>query len=111
MKKPTRLIQWPEVSPTWSQTAEDKVKRNDFSTTLTSDECAALEPVESEEPVENEEDDAVSIVQANYRNPAHAAALDEVLNAYAEDTMGGGETLKPSVRRNLVRWISNCTSF
>jgi GNAT superfamily N-acetyltransferase len=109
MKKPARLIQWPEVSPTWNQTAGDKVKSNDFPTTLTSDECAAIEQVESEEPVE--EEDAVSIVQANYRDPAHAAALDEVLSAYAEDAMGGGEALKPSVRRNLVSRLGIYSSF
>ncbi len=44
----------------------------------------------------------VQVVPADYANPAHAAALVELLDAYARDPMGGGHGLSDFARANLV---------
>lgn len=44
----------------------------------------------------------IEIIKADLGLPAHAAALFEVLNAYATDAMGGGEALSDFVRDNLA---------
>jgi GNAT superfamily N-acetyltransferase len=44
----------------------------------------------------------IRIVRADYRNPAHAAALVQLLDAYARDPMGGGEPLSDFARARLV---------
>lgn len=44
----------------------------------------------------------VEVVRARYNNPAHAAALVELLDAYARDPAGGGEPLSDFARDNLV---------
>ncbi|MGV6817694.1 MAG: N-acetyltransferase family protein [Thiotrichales bacterium] len=43
-----------------------------------------------------------NIVEIELNNPEHASALVGLLNAYAQDEMGGGATLDENVRRNLV---------
>jgi ribosomal protein S18 acetylase RimI-like enzyme len=45
---------------------------------------------------------AVNILQADYSNPAHAAALVMLLDAYAQDPMGGGHGLSDFAKVNLV---------
>ena len=45
---------------------------------------------------------AVRVCRADYSNPRHAAALVEMLDAYASDPMGGGEPLSAFARANLV---------
>lgn len=44
----------------------------------------------------------IRIVQADYRNPVHAAALVALLDAYARDPMGGGEPLTDFAKTNLA---------
>ncbi|MDP1644689.1 MAG: GNAT family N-acetyltransferase [Thiobacillus sp.] len=44
----------------------------------------------------------IEVVRARYDNPAHAAALLDLLNAYARDPAGGGEPLGDFARDNLI---------
>ena len=44
----------------------------------------------------------MTVCRADYANPAHAAALVRLLNAYACDPMGGGQALSEFARANLV---------
>ena len=44
----------------------------------------------------------IRIVRADYANPAHAAAVVLVLDAYAKDPMGGGEGLSDYAKAALV---------
>ena len=44
----------------------------------------------------------IRIVRADYANPAHAAAVVLVLDAYAKDPMGGGEGLSDFAKTALV---------
>ncbi|HQS82487.1 MAG TPA: GNAT family N-acetyltransferase [Thiobacillus sp.] len=44
----------------------------------------------------------IDIVRARYDDPAHAAALLELLDAYARDPAGGGEALGDFARDNLI---------
>ncbi|MFI4941355.1 MAG: GNAT family N-acetyltransferase [Burkholderiales bacterium] len=44
----------------------------------------------------------LTVVEANLANPAHAAALLQLLNEYAMDPMGGGEPLTDHVKDNLL---------
>jgi ribosomal protein S18 acetylase RimI-like enzyme len=50
------------------------------------------------EPVEGQ----LEIIRARYDDPAHAAALVTLLDAYARDPAGGGAPLSDFVRSNLV---------
>lgn len=44
----------------------------------------------------------ITVLRADYANPAHAAALVLLLDAYAADPMGGGEGLSDFAKTNLV---------
>ena len=44
----------------------------------------------------------VTIRQADYNNPADAAALVDLLDVYARDPMGGGKALRETTRANLA---------
>ena len=44
----------------------------------------------------------VLVLQASYTNPVHAQAIGFVLNHYAEDIMGGGESLSMDTRQQLA---------
>jgi ribosomal protein S18 acetylase RimI-like enzyme len=44
----------------------------------------------------------IEIVRARYDEPAHAAALVELLDTYARDLAGGGEALSEFARTNLI---------
>ena len=44
----------------------------------------------------------VVVVRADYANPAHAAALVALLDAYASDPAGGGEGLSDFAKQRLV---------
>jgi GNAT superfamily N-acetyltransferase len=44
----------------------------------------------------------IEVVRARYGNPVHAAALLELLDAYARDPAGGGEALDAFTRDNLI---------
>ena len=44
----------------------------------------------------------IRVVQADYGNPHHAAALVAMLDAYARDPMGGGEGLTDFAKAQLV---------
>lgn len=46
--------------------------------------------------------DEVTVLQADYANPTHAAALVTLLDAYALDPMGGGEGLSDFAKANLL---------
>ncbi len=45
---------------------------------------------------------ALCIVEADYRDPQHARAIVNVLDAYARDPAGGGEGLSAAVKEHLV---------
>jgi len=45
---------------------------------------------------------STSIVRADLDNPAHQAAIVELVDAYARDPMGRGRPLPPAVRANLI---------
>ncbi len=45
---------------------------------------------------------SITILRADYRNPMHAAAIVQLLDAYARDPMGGGEPLPVAVKDALV---------
>jgi len=45
---------------------------------------------------------ALHIVRADYANPVHAAALVQLLDAYAQDPMGGGHALSDFAKAHLV---------
>ena len=44
----------------------------------------------------------VTVIRADYANPAHADALVMLLDAYAQDPMGGGHGLSEFAKTNLV---------
>ena len=44
----------------------------------------------------------VQVLLADYANPQHAAALVELLDAYAQDPAGGGQPLAADVKSRLV---------
>ena len=44
----------------------------------------------------------IRVVLADYANPIHAAALVALLDAYAQDPMGGGEGLSDFAKASLV---------
>ena len=44
----------------------------------------------------------IDIVRARYHDPVHAAALVDLLDAYARDPAGGGASLSDFVRANLI---------
>lgn len=48
----------------------------------------------------------IEIVRVRYDNPAHAAALIGLLDAYARDPAGGGEPLSDFTRDNLVNELA-----
>jgi ribosomal protein S18 acetylase RimI-like enzyme len=48
----------------------------------------------------------VATVRADYADPAHAAALVLLLDAYASDSAGGGEGLSDFAKQNLVRELA-----
>jgi len=45
---------------------------------------------------------ALHVVRADYANPVHAAALLQLLDAYAQDPMGGGHALSDYAKTHLV---------
>ena len=48
----------------------------------------------------------VSVCRADYANPIHAAALVDLLDAYAQDPMGGGQALSAFAKANLVQALA-----
>ena len=46
--------------------------------------------------------DSVRVCRADYANPMHAAAVVKMLDAYAQDPMGGGEGLSDYAKAHLV---------
>ncbi|VVN92307.1 GNAT family N-acetyltransferase [Pseudomonas fluorescens] len=48
----------------------------------------------------------ILVLQASYTNPVHAEAIGLLLNHYAEDPMGGGESLSADVLNNLPRELA-----
>jgi len=44
----------------------------------------------------------VLVLQASYSNPVHAEAIGFLLNQYAEDAMGGGQSLSLDTREQLA---------
>jgi ribosomal protein S18 acetylase RimI-like enzyme len=49
----------------------------------------------------------LSVVRADYANPAHAQALVHLLNAYASDPAGGAEPLSDYARQHLVQELAS----
>lgn len=48
----------------------------------------------------------IKTVRVDYADPAHAAALVDLLDAYARDPAGGGEPLSAFARANLVSQLA-----
>lgn len=48
----------------------------------------------------------IRVLQASYTNPLHAEAITLVLNAYAEDPMGGGHSLPAEVLAQLPQELA-----
>lgn len=48
----------------------------------------------------------IRIVKVDYRNPAHAQALVQLLDAYAQDPMGGGEPLSDFAKAHLAEALA-----
>ncbi len=48
----------------------------------------------------------IDVVRARYDEPAHAAALVELLDAYARDPAGGGEPLSDYARDHLINSLA-----
>jgi ribosomal protein S18 acetylase RimI-like enzyme len=48
----------------------------------------------------------IAVVRADCANPVHAAALVDLLDAYASDPAGGGEGLSDHAKQNLVRELA-----
>ncbi len=46
--------------------------------------------------------DTISVCRVDYTNPVHAAALVRLLDAYAQDPMGGGHALSEFAKVNLA---------
>lgn len=53
---------------------------------------------------------ATDIIIADYQNPLHAAALIEVLDAYAQDPMGGNQALCIKTKDKLVGELAKLDS-
>jgi ribosomal protein S18 acetylase RimI-like enzyme len=53
-------------------------------------------------PVNHEPVNPIRALQADYANPEHAAAVVQLLNAYASDPAGGGEPLSADAQARLV---------
>lgn len=53
---------------------------------------------------------ATDIIIADYQNPLHAAALIEVLDAYAQDPMGGNQALCTKTKDKLVGELAKLDS-
>ena len=49
---------------------------------------------------------AVYVCRADYANPRHAQVLVELLDAYAQDPMGGAEPLSDFAKQNLVACLA-----
>jgi ribosomal protein S18 acetylase RimI-like enzyme len=49
---------------------------------------------------------ALSVLQADYANPTHAAAIVMLLDAYARDPAGGGHALEDFAKQNLVKELA-----
>ncbi len=50
--------------------------------------------------------DSIRVVRADYAHPQHAAALVAMLDAYAQDPMGGGEGLSEFAKAHLVESLA-----
>ncbi len=48
----------------------------------------------------------LEIIRADYSKPQHEQAIQQLLDAYAHDPMGGGEPLKPEAKENVVRELA-----
>ncbi len=46
------------------------------------------------------------LCRADYHNPVHAAALVQLLDAYAQDPAGGGEALSDFAKANLAKALA-----
>ncbi|MBS1160091.1 MAG: Acetyltransferase, family [Proteobacteria bacterium] len=54
---------------------------------------------------------SLQVVALNLEDAAHAAALLELLEHYAQDPMGGGQGLKPEVKAALVDGLKGVAHF
>ncbi len=53
----------------------------------------------------------INIIQADYQNEQHGEDLVMLLNAYAQDPMGGGKVLGDEVQQNLVATLAKRNDF
>lgn len=56
--------------------------------------------------IDNSRTPAVTIVRADYTDPAHARDLVDLLEAYALEPMGGGKALPPSTTQHLCATLA-----
>lgn len=54
---------------------------------------------------------SLQVVSLNLEDAAHAAALLDLLEHYAQDPMGGGQGLKPEVKATLVDGLKGVAHF
>ncbi len=56
------------------------------------------------------ESPTIDVLEADFANPAHAAALLDLMEAYAPDPMAGGQGLSWFTRANLVNALARRSS-
>lgn len=54
---------------------------------------------------------SLTVIDLDLNHPAHAAALLDLLDHYAQDPMGGGQGLKPEVKATLVEGLKGVQFF
>ena len=50
---------------------------------------------------------SIHVLEADYDDPVHRAAIVDVIDSYASDPIGGGEPLSAAVRDSLVPKLQN----
>ncbi len=49
---------------------------------------------------------SITIIRADYANRQHAQDIQNLLDSYARDPMGGGQALPPAVKSNIVQALA-----
>lgn len=66
----------------------------------------SVQPGPFDSPQDSPVDSPLEIVRVRYDDPAHAAALVDLLDAYARDPAGGGEPLSDFARAHLISQLA-----
>lgn len=67
----------------------------------------AIKRLKSQKTLGPDQKNMEQILTADFSLPNHAAAVVWLLNAYAQDEMGGGKELTPFVKQNLIPELKN----